>query len=113
MDVVLSGGRGAANGLGALERLTITGPLGSAPLGELAEVVVSEGPVTISRTDGLRSATITGDIVAEDTQAVGQLVDEKIAAVAAACRACRFQAAAYSGTSRRASRPSSSPWASA
>ncbi len=82
MDVVLSGGRGAANGLGALERLTITGPLGSAPLGELAEVVVSEGPVTISRTDGLRSATITGDIVAEDTQAVGQLVDEKIAAVA-------------------------------
>ena len=80
-DVVLSGGRGAANGLGALERLTITGPLGSAPLGELAQVVVSEGPVTISRTDGLRSATITGDIVAEDTQAVGRLVDEQIAAV--------------------------------
>ena len=80
-EVVLSGGRSAASGLAALERLTITGPLGSAPLGELAEVVVSEGPVTISRTDGLRSATITGDIVAEDTQAVGQLVDEKIAAV--------------------------------
>ena len=80
-DVVLSGGRGAANGLGALERLTITGPLGSAPLGDLAEVVVSEGPVTISRTAGLRSATITGDIVAEDTQAVGRLVDERITAV--------------------------------
>ncbi len=80
-DVVLSGGRGSANGFGALESLTITGPLGSAPLGELAEVVVSEGPVTISRTDGMRSATITGDIVAEDTQAVGQLVDEKIASV--------------------------------
>ncbi len=78
-DVVLSGNRGSANGIGALESLTITGPIGSAPLGELAEVVVSEGPVTISRTDGLRSATITGDIVAEDTQAVGRLVDEKIA----------------------------------
>ena len=59
-DVVLSGNRGSANGIGALESLTITGPIGSAPLGELAEVVVSEGPVTISRTDGLRSATITG-----------------------------------------------------
>ena len=78
-DVVLSGNRGSANGIGALESLTITGPIGSAPLGELAEVVVSEGPVTISRTDGLRSATITGDIVAEDTQAVGRLVDEKVA----------------------------------
>ena len=80
-DVVLSGDRMAANGIGAVESLIIAGPLGSAPLGELAEVVVREGPVTISRTDGLRSATITGDIVAEDTQAVGRLVDEKIASL--------------------------------
>ncbi len=80
-DVVLSGNRSSANGIAALENLTIAGPLGSAPLGELAEVVVSEGPVTISRTDGMRSATITGDIVAEDTQAVGRLVDEKILAL--------------------------------
>ena len=80
-DVVLSGDRMAANGIGAVENLIIAGPLGSAPLGELAEVVVREGPVTISRTDGLRSATITGDIVAEDTQAVGRLVDEKIASL--------------------------------
>ena len=80
-DVVLSGNRRAANGIGAVESLIIAGPLGSAPLGELAEVVVKEGPVTISRTDGLRSATITGDIVAEDTQQVGRLIDEKIAAL--------------------------------
>ncbi len=80
-DVVLSGNRMAANGIGAVESLIIAGPLGSAPLGELAEVVVKEGPVTISRTDGLRSATITGDIVDEDTQAVGVLINEKIAAL--------------------------------
>ena len=80
-DVVLSGNRRAANGIGAVESLIIAGPLGSAPLGELAEVVVKEGPVTISRTDGLRSATITGDIVAEDTQQVGRLIDEKIVAL--------------------------------
>ena len=80
-DVVLSGNRMAANGIGAVESLIIAGPLGSAPLGELAEVVVKEGPVTISRTDGLRSATITGDIVAEDTQQVGRLIDKKIVAL--------------------------------
>ena len=81
-DVVLSGDRSAAGGIAAVESLIIAGPLGSAPLGELAEVVVKEGPVTISRTDSLRSATITGDIVAEDAQEVGRLIDEKIAAVA-------------------------------
>ncbi len=82
-DVVLSGDRRAmAGGISAVEGLNITGPLGSAPLGELADVVVKEGPVTISRTDGIRSATITGDIVAEDAQQVGRLIDEKIAAVA-------------------------------
>ena len=82
-DVVLSGDpRAMAGGISAIERLIITGPLGSAPLGELAEVVVKEGPVTISRTDGIRSATITGDIIAEDAQQVGRLIDERIAAVA-------------------------------
>ena len=81
-DVVLSGSRRVANGIGAVESLIIAGPRGSATVGELAEVVVKEGPVSISRTDGLRSATITGDIVAEDTQQVGQLIDEKIAAIA-------------------------------
>ena len=80
-DVVLSGNRRAANGIGAVESLIIAGPLGSATVGDLAEVVVKEGPVSISRTDGLRSATITGDIVAEDTQQVGQLIDEKIVAL--------------------------------
>ena len=80
-DVVLSGNRMAANGIGAVESLIIAGPLGSATVGELAEVVVKEGPVSISRTDGLRSATITGDIVAEDTQQVGRLIDEKIVAL--------------------------------
>ena len=82
-DVVLAGDRRAlAGGISAVESLIIAGPLGSTPLGELAEVVVKEGPVTISRTDGLRSATITGDIVAEDAQQVGRLIDEKIAAIA-------------------------------
>ena len=40
-----------------------------------------EGPVSISRTDGVRSASITGAIVAEDAQAIGLLVQEKIDAL--------------------------------
>ena len=53
--------------------------MGTAPLNELATLTVREGPVTISRTDGERSASITGEITAEDTQAVGLAIDQKIA----------------------------------
>ena len=59
--------------------MIIVGPAGAAPLGDLAEPVVREGPVSISRTDGVRSASITGDIIVDDTQGVGALIDEKIA----------------------------------
>ncbi len=81
-DVVLAGNRQAAGGIEQVKKLVIAGPGGAAPLEELAEVVVRKGPVTISRTDGVRSATITGDLSGEDTQAIGLLVDEKIASLA-------------------------------
>ncbi len=81
-DVVLAGSPQAAGGIEAVKRLTIAGPAGAAPLDELAEVVVREGPVTITRTDGVRSATISGEIASEDTQGVGLLVDQKIAEIA-------------------------------
>ena len=77
-DVVLAGDPQAVNGIDSVKGLTIAGPGGVRPLGELAEVTVLEGPVTISRTDGVRSVRITGDITAEDTQAVGMEVDGKI-----------------------------------
>ena len=79
VEVVLAGNPQAAGGVERVKRLVIAGPGGSAPLEELAEVVVRQGPVTITRTDGVRSASITGDITAEDIQAVGQMVDQKIA----------------------------------
>ena len=77
-DVILAGDPQAVNGIDSVKGLVIAGPGGVRPLGELAEVTVLEGPVTISRTDGARSVRITGDITAEDTQAVGMEVDEKI-----------------------------------
>ena len=79
VDVVLRGAPQAVLGVDNVKRLLISGPLGSAPLSELANVEFREGPVSISRTDGMRSATITGDVTGEDTQAVGGLVDDAIA----------------------------------
>ena len=81
-DVVLAGNPQSASGIEAVKKLTITGPGGPASLDELAEVVVKKGPVTISRTDGVRSATISGDIASTDTQAIGRMVDQRISALA-------------------------------
>ena len=81
VDVVLAGDPRAVGSVDQLGSLIIVGPLGSAPLGELAEPVFREGPVSISRTDGRRSASIEADIIADDTRAVGAIVDEKIDAL--------------------------------
>ena len=78
-EVVLSGGREAVSSLDKIGELIIAGPGGTAPLRELAQVITREGPVTIVRTDGQRSASITGEITSEDTQAVGVEIDQKIA----------------------------------
>ncbi len=81
VDVILAGDPRSVGGIDQIASLTIVGPAGSASLGELADVVMKEGPVTISRTDGVRSASITGDIITDDAQGVGTLVDEKIQAL--------------------------------
>ena len=77
-DVILSGGGVAGASMEQLGMLAIAGPGGTAPLNELADLTTREGPVVISRTDGQRSASITGDITSEDTQAVGVEIDQKI-----------------------------------
>ena len=78
-EVVLSGSRDAVSSTDKIGDLIIAGPSGTAPLRELAQLTTREGPVTISRTDRQRSASITGDITSEDTQAVGVEVERKIA----------------------------------
>ena len=40
-------------------------------LGSISRISLEQGPVSISRFDLERSATISGEITAEDTQAVG------------------------------------------
>ena len=80
-DVTLAADPRFVAGLDRLRQLAITGPGGTARLGELATVEVREGPVIISRTDGQRSATITGDITTDDTQRIGMLIDNEINAL--------------------------------
>ena len=81
IDVVVSGDRRSLASPADIERLMISGPRGSAELGEIAEVALKKGPVTITRTDLRRSASITGEITSADTQAVGREIDERIEAL--------------------------------
>ena len=81
VDVVLRGDLRSTGGMEELKSLTIVGPMGEAPLGDLSEALLREGPVSIDRTDGVRSANIIADIVGDDTAGVGVQVDEKIAAL--------------------------------
>ena len=80
-EVVLSGGREAVGSVDRIGDLVIAGLGGTAPLRELAELTTRDGPVSISRTGLQRAASITGDITAEDTQAVGVEIDRRIDAL--------------------------------
>jgi HAE1 family hydrophobic/amphiphilic exporter-1 len=81
-DVILRGRPQDANSIDTLKSLTIAGPHGAARLGNIAQVSLEKGPVTISRTNDQRSASITGNITAKDTQAISRKVQEKIDALA-------------------------------
>lgn len=81
LDVVLRGRPEDADRIDKIRDLEIAGPMGSARLGDIAKVSLEEGPVSISRFDGRRSANITGAITAEDTQTIGRLVQERIDAI--------------------------------
>ena len=81
VDVTLSVDSTGVSDVENVRSLAIAGPLGVASLGEIAEVGVRPGPVTITRTDGLRSASISGSITSDDTQAVGIVIQEKIDAL--------------------------------
>ena len=78
VDVVLAARTDSIDSLESLGGMMVSGPLGASPLSEIASVVEVEGPVTIIRTDGTRSASITGSITSDDAQAVGQEIQKVI-----------------------------------
>ncbi|MDA0769857.1 MAG: efflux RND transporter permease subunit [Chloroflexi bacterium] len=79
IDIVLRGDPEDVDDINKIKNLNIDGPMGSTKLGAIARIAIEDGPVTISRFDNERSASISGNIVAEDTQAVGQQVASVIA----------------------------------
>jgi len=82
LNVTLTANRDILSGIDSLKNIKISGPLGSARLGELVEITEAESPIKISRTDGKRSASITGSISADDTRAIQVEVDKAVGAVA-------------------------------
>ena len=80
-SVVLRARPDDVNSIDKLKAITVTGPLGSAALEDIADVTLQEGPVSISRIDGKRAASINGSITGENTQAIGSKVQAKIDAI--------------------------------
>ena len=81
IPVVLKGDPEDFDDIEELQSLSIESPLGPVQLGAISRIAVEQGPLSISRFDGERSASITGDIVAVDTQAVGREIQFRIDSV--------------------------------
>ena len=88
-DMVLDGetvavriaGAGGVDSVEKARALAVAGPLGSAALGDVAEVGIRPGPVAINRTDGARSASVTGVVTSDNSQAIGAEIQAKIDAL--------------------------------
>ena len=81
VGVVLKLSQDDSSSIDKVKSIIITGPSGSANLGDLAEVSFKPSPVSISRFDGQRAASIIGSITDNDTQKIGQKVQAKIDAM--------------------------------
>ena len=79
MDIVLRGNRNDVDDIEKLKNLRIESPVGAVKLGLIADIGIGKTPISIFRFDSERSALITGNIVAEDTRAIGVLVEREIA----------------------------------
>ena len=78
LDVFLSGDSKNITTKTDLEEITISGIQGTVRLGDVANIKLTQGPVSISRRNRMRSANITGSIIGDNTQAIGVEVQEKI-----------------------------------
>lgn len=81
LDVVIKGYLDYSNDIDQLKNMNLQGSVEIIKLGLISDIAIEQGPVSISRYDLERSANITGDIVGQDTRAVGQEVEEIISAL--------------------------------
>ncbi|NIO11392.1 MAG: hypothetical protein GTO40_26595, partial [Deltaproteobacteria bacterium] len=78
VDLLIKGDPENRETVDQLKNLAIESPSGQVRLGSVSEIFLEPGPVSISRFDGERSVTISGNIIAEDTQAVGWRIQSAI-----------------------------------
>ena len=74
LDIILRGDPDDVDDIDNLKNLKISGPLGVAKLGFIADIAIEKAPIVINRYNQERSATINGTITAEDTRSVGAQV---------------------------------------
>ena len=78
IPIVIRGDRDDVDDIEKLKNLLIESPAGPVKLGVIADIGIEKSPLSIFRFDSERSALITGNIVAENTRAVGVLVQREI-----------------------------------
>jgi HAE1 family hydrophobic/amphiphilic exporter-1 len=81
-DVVISFGAAPADPA-ALKNLPLTTAKGPVPLSQVAEVKQVNGPEQVTRTDGNRTATVTGTVTGSDLSKVNQDLTKKLDALKA------------------------------
>ena len=83
VEILIRGDRADVDDIENLKNLHIESPVGPVKLGAIAHIGIKETPLSIFRFESERSARITGNLVGENTRAIGVLVDQEIAALQA------------------------------
>ncbi|MXZ91272.1 MAG: efflux RND transporter permease subunit [Chloroflexi bacterium] len=80
LDVVVRGAPQAVDDPGDIPLLPISGNAGVVPLGAISDTGYTVGPSVVTHYDGYRSATVSGSLVGRDAGAIGERIDDIIAA---------------------------------
>ena len=78
LDVLIIADIPDIDNINIIKGLNIETPIGQTKLGGLADIIIEDGPTSITRYDNERSISISGNITAKDTQGVGRKVDAVI-----------------------------------
>ncbi|MQG35335.1 MAG: efflux RND transporter permease subunit [SAR202 cluster bacterium] len=78
LDILIISDIPDVDNINLIKGLNIETPSGQTKLGSLADIVIEDGPTSITRYDNERSISISGNITAKDTQGIGRKVDSVI-----------------------------------
>lgn len=81
IDVVISGDPITSQSINNLDQIMIPSPNGfNVPLGQVAEVVIDRGPVSISREGQVRMVTVSAQVMDRDLGSISTDIEEKLKA---------------------------------